>query len=286
MGVLRFIRKTTKYLLITAGVAALATKGSQYLPSLKGALTSEDPQGYEVEYMEQREVETSHLERFLPADRLGRPGQILYRKSYVVSYNRETKCPNWAFWELTREHADGDVKRPDYAFHEDMEVKAPRADAADYRGCGYDRGHMCPAGDNKWDREAMYETFLMTNICPQNQQLNSGLWNQIEQQCRYWAKKHGRLYVACGPLFLKGDHHTIGPNRVMVPDAFFKVVLCLEGTPKGIAFICRNTEGDRPRDYYVNTIRDVERVTGYTFFPNLTDAAMRRVKEEADLEMW
>ena len=96
----------------------------------------------------------------------------------------------------------------------------------------------------------------------------------------------GRLYVACGPLFLKGDHHTIGPNRVMVPDAFFKVVLCLEGTPKGIAFICRNTEGDRPRDYYVNTIRDVERVTGYTFFPNLTNAAMQRVKEEADLGMW
>lgn len=143
-----------------------------------------------------------------------------------------------------------------------------------------------PAGDNKWDENAMYETFLMTNICPQNQQLNSGLWNQIEMQCRYWTKKYGTLYIVCGPIFLRGEHQTIGPNRVMVPEAFFKAILCLEGEPKGIAFVCRNTKGDRKKDYYVNTIRQVERITGYNLFPHLDDKISYQVKDHADITEW
>ena len=189
-------------------------------------------------------------------------------------------------WELTREHADGNIKRPDYAFHEDMEVPSPRAELVDYRGSGYDRGHMCPAGDNKWDEDAMYESFLMTNMCPQNQQLNSGLWNQIEMQCRYWAKKYGKLYIVCGPIYLRGEYQTIGPNRVMVPEAFFKAVICLDGETKGIAFVCRNTKGDRKKDYYVNTIRQVERITGYCLFPNLDEEIVEQVKDYADIDEW
>lgn len=114
--------------------------------------------------------------------------QLLSRASYIVSYNKETKCPNWVAWRLTADHANGDVSRMGNAFHEDMDVPAPRALNADYRKSGYSRGHMCPAGDNKWDREVMYETFLLSNVCPQNANLNSGLWNQIEISCRRWAE--------------------------------------------------------------------------------------------------
>lgn len=279
------IRKIKRYFKIVAiiiGLCTAAVQGHQYLPSLKNL----DIKKTGVMVKDADPHETELLKEFFPKDKLNRKEQILIRKNYVVSYNRETKCPNWVLWELTREHTDGNIKRPDYAFHEDMEVPSPRAELVDYRGSGYDRGHMCPAGDNKWDEDAMYESFLMTNMCPQNQQLNSGLWNQIEMQCRYWAKKYEKLYIICGPIFLRGEHQTIGPNRVMVPEAFFKAVICLEGEPKGIAFVCRNTKGDRKKDYYVNTIRQVERITGYCLFPNLDEDIAEQVKDYADIDEW
>lgn len=273
------IRKTKryiKYLFVIVGMIAAFTKGRQYIPTLKVDKHSTEIVGTPSETKE------TPLRDYLPTDNLNRPHQLLVRKSYTVSYNSQTKCPNWVCWQLTREHADGNIKRPDYAFHEDMEVPGPRAELTDYRGSGYDRGHMCPAGDNKWDEDAMYDTFLMTNMCPQNRNLNAGLWNQIEMQCRYWSKKYGSLYIVCGPIFLKGEHQTIGQNKVMVPEAFFKVVVSMEGTPKGIAFICRNTDGNKKKDYYVNTISQVERITGYTFFPSLDDT----IKEHAELKDW
>jgi len=279
MSIRKTIR-TIKYLVIVAGLIVTYTKGRQYLPNLSVGDSS-----VTIVKTPPKAKETP-LRDFFPTDNINRPHQLLVRKNYVTSYNNHTQCPNWVLWQLTREHADGNVKRPDYAFHEDMDVPAPRAELADYRHSGYDRGHMCPAGDNKWDDEAMYESFLMTNMCPQNQNLNSGLWNQIEMQCRYWAKKYGNLYICCGPIFLKGEHQTIGQNKVMVPEAFFKVVVCLEGTPKGIAFICRNTDGNRKKDYYVNTISQVERITGYTFFPSLDDDIVNSIKEHADLKDW
>lgn len=277
---IRSIIRTVRNVGIIVAFVVPAITGAKYFVSHK------QPSHHATPSVTPTAIETKHLEVFFPVDRVQRPSQVLYRKSYVVSYNKDTKCPNWALWELTCEHADGNVKRPDYAFHEDMAVPAPRAELADYRGTGFDRGHICPAGDNKWDEDAMYETFLLTNICPQNQQLNSGLWNQIEQQCRYWAKKYGELYIVSGPLFLNAEHETIGPNAVVVPEAFFKVVICLEGTPKGIAFICRNTAADRKKDYYVNTISEAERITGYKFFPNLSDELASYIKGQANLKDW
>ncbi len=277
---LKKIKRYLKVILLLSGLVTAGVKGKDYLPSFSSDRST-------VTLSEKQTTSSAEVpEEYLPVSNHPLIEQLLYRKNYIVSYNSDTKCPNWVFWELTREHADGDVKRPDYAFHEDMDVPAPRAELTDYRGSGYDRGHMCPAGDNKWDAAAMYESFLMTNMCPQNQNLNSGLWNQIEIQCRHWAKKYGRIYIVCGPVFLKGEHQTIGENRVMVPEAFFKVVVCLEGTPKGIAFICRNTDGNRKKDYYVNTISQVERITGYSFFPSLDDDTADTVKRQADLKNW
>lgn len=213
-------------------------------------------------------------------------GQLLIRKDYVTSYNEETKTPFWVQWHLTRERASGTLKRPDYAFHEDNEVPRPRADIYDYRASGYDRGHMCPAGDNKHDAESMYDSFLLTNVCPQDRRLNSGLWNDIEMQCRVWAKKYGSLHIVTGPIYIQTEHRTIGKNRIVVPEAFFKAIICLEPTPKGIAFVCRNTDGKRKKDLYVNTIEDIERITGFTLFPNLDTKTSREVKKKADLESW
>lgn len=223
----------------------------------------------------------------LPSSLKGLSEQILYRKAYIVSYNKENRIPNWVAWHLTGEHAYGDVKRPGNAWHEDQDVPSPRASIADYKGSGWTRGHMCPAGDNKWDDNAMYESFLFTNCCPQNANLNSGTWNQIEISCRRWAEKFGDIYIVCGPILFRQEHEMIGANKVVVPEAFFKVIVCLnKGHEKGIGFICRNTDGNRKKDLYVNSVKQVERITGITFFPHLPKELAGAVKNEADINDW
>ena len=205
----------------------------------------------------------------LPLPLTDRAEQILYRKAYVVSYNKDTRQPNWVAWHLTADHTDGNVGRPTTAWHEDTDVPEPRAQFYDYSRTGWDRGHHCPAGDNKWDADAMYESFLMTNASPQHKTLNSGIWNQIEINCRNYARRHGSLYIVCGPLFYDQEHDTIGPNCIPVPEAFFKVVADLSTTPpRAVGYVCRNNEGSQKKDLYVNSVAEVERLTGIKFFPH------------------
>ena len=223
----------------------------------------------------------------LPLSLEGVSEKILYRKSYVVSYNKDNKLPNWVGWHLTADHVKGNVKRPGNAWHEDLEVPIPRATISDYKGSGWTRGHMCPAGDNKWNPDAMYETFLLSNCCPQNANLNTGTWNQIEIATRHWAEKWGDLYIICGPILFRQQHETIGDNNVVVPEAFFKIIVCLNNKhPKGIGFICRNTNGNRNKDLYVNNIKQVERITGMIFFPHLPKGMADLIKNDARIEDW
>lgn len=193
--------------------------------------------------------------------------------------------PNWVAWHLTAEHTDGPYGRLNN-FYEEESIPTPRATLEDYRGSGWSRGHMCPAGDNKWDEKAMYESFSLVNVCPQNASLNSGVWNSIEIDCRRWARKYGDVYIVCGPVLLNREHETIGRNRVVVPEAFFKVVLCLQGTPKAIGFVVRNNEGKKKRDQCINTVDDVERITGYDFFPALPDSIEDVVEAHSNIEDW
>ena len=210
---------------------------------------------------------------------------ILKRTAYTLSYNLKLLIPNWVAWNLTAEHADGDCPRNN-KYYEDFDVPSPRATNSDYRGSGWSRGHMCPAGDNKWDEDAMRESNLLTNICPQHASLNSGLWNVIERDCRKWAIKYGEVYIVCGPVLLNREHETIGENHVVVPEAFFKVILRLNPQPAAIGYIVRNNEGKKKRDQFVNTVDDVERITGIDFFPALPDDIEDKVEAYSNLEDW
>lgn len=211
--------------------------------------------------------------------------QIIKRKAYTVSYNKDTKCPNWVAWYLPADHADGEWTRSN-DYREDYDVPAPRATNDDYRGSSWSRGHMCPAGDNKWDSDAMSETFLLSNMCPQDRSLNSGLWNRVETDCRRWAQKYGGVYIVCGPLYYNKEHEVIGLNKVVVPEAFYKVILCLEGKPKAIGFIVKNNEGAKKKDQYVNTVDEIERITKIDFFPSLPDSIENKVEAYSNLEDW
>ena len=220
-----------------------------------------------------------------PAPLRGKSEIVLNRKGYIVSYNKDNKIPNWVAWHLTAEHAYGLIKRYG-GYQEDKEVPEPRATKDDYKNTKWSHGHMCPAGDNKWNEKAMKESNLLTNICHQDRSLNSGLWNRIEQDCRKWAKKYGDIYIVCGPVLLNRKHEVIGKNKVVVPEAFFKVILRLKPKPKAIGFIIRNNEGTKKRDHYINSVDEVERVTGIDFFPTLPDDIENKVEAYSNFNDW
>ena len=223
----------------------------------------------------------------LPAPLTDRPEQILRRKGYTVSYNSETRTPNWVAWHLTKSHTYGSAQRYQEKFIEDTDVKAPRATDSDYYNSRYDRGHMCPAGDNKWDMQAMTESFLFTNICPQNHGLNKYEWNELEIKCRDWARLLGAIDIVCGPLYTsKGEQKTIGRNKVWVPDAFFKVVLCRQGKPRAIGFIYKNRGQKQDIMEAVRSVDKIEALTGIDFFPALDDKTEAYVEASAKLSDW
>ena len=132
----------------------------------------------------------------------------------------------------------------------------------------------------------MRESNLLTNICPQHSSLNSGLWNVIERDCRKWAKRYENLYIVCGPVYLNRKHETIGSNKVVVPEAFYKVILRLTPEPVAIGFVVRNNEGKKKKDQFVNSVDDVERITGFDFFSALPDDIENKVESQADINDW
>ena len=225
----------------------------------------------------------------IPTSTSGVPEVYLERMGYTVSFNPQTNIPNWVAWELNPARLVERESRSD-RFVPDPDISPSRAVTTDeYKGSGWDRGHMCPAGDNRWHWRAMDESFYMTNICPQNHNLNRGDWKELEEACRRWASLEP-VYIVCGPiLYAKPKYGYIGKrHQIRVPDAFFKVVLTgiSSGTPRAIGYIYKNEAGNYKRDSYVNTIDDVERITHLDFFPMLPDKVEEVIESRYDMSEW
>lgn len=210
----------------------------------------------------------------------------LKRAGYITAYSPENRIPLWVAWNLTADRTDGPYKREGKKFTADMDVPAPRAEHMDYVNSGYDRGHMCPSADCRWGEKAQEQTFLLTNICPQLHNLNAGDWKELEDRCRTWALQYGSIYIVCGPLLMNKKHKTIGKNKVVVPEAFYKVVLRLGDQPAAIGFIYRNERTNKTMSSYVNSVDEVERITGLDFFSALPDNIEEKVEANADLNEW
>lgn len=213
--------------------------------------------------------------------------QLIRHKGYTVSYNSEWKIPNWVGYELLRSELDGGVKRDDN-FVPDPQVKGKSAGNADYRRSGFDRGHMAPAADMTWDKQAMQESFYFSNICPQNPNLNSGAWRLLEEQIRLWAKKDSAVIVVCGPIVKPSKKQKkIGKSGVVVPSSFFKVVLVpYDDRPRGIGFIFKNSDTSKPINSFAVSIDSVESVTGLDFFATLPDDIEKQVESSFSLDDW
>ena len=122
-------------------------------------------------------------------------GEVVIRHvGYTLSYNEIHEQANWVAYELTAEEVAGEVERKD-AFRADPEVESGSAALADYRGSGYDRGHLAPVADMKWSAEAMAESFYMSNMSPQKPEFNRGIWKKLEMKVRGWATREEAVLI-------------------------------------------------------------------------------------------
>lgn len=209
----------------------------------------------------------------------------LVRIGYAVSYNPDWRIPNWVAYELTRNEANGHGKR-EGGFESDPEAGRGAAENSDYKNSGYSRGHMAPAGDMKWNNRAMRETFLLTNICPQDFDLNAGVWEDLESALRDRARRLGSVYIVCGPVVKKG-YRTIGHGRVCVPQSFFKAVCWKErGEWHCKAFVFPNKKCAGRFHDYSTTVDDVERLTGHDLFYRLPDSDEQRIEASDTRGRW
>lgn len=215
-----------------------------------------------------------------------RSDRVITHKGYTVSYNYDWKIPNWVAYELTDWEVEGEVPRYDRFKPDPMVPTNVTATTDDYKYSGWDRGHMAPAADMKWDEQVMKESFYLSNICPQNPNLNGGVWKDLEEQVRELASQKGKILVVCGPI-VNDDSNTIGENKVVVPQAFFKVLLQEENDKiHTIGFIYENKSGRLPMSTYAMSVDEVEKITKIDFFPTLPDNIEKETEAHVDFSKW
>ena len=215
------------------------------------------------------------------------PGeQIIRHTGYTLSYNEEFEVPSYVAYELTRNEVLGGEERND-SFKADKAVRTGSADLDDYRGSGYDRGHMAPAADFKWSEEAMSDTFYLSNMCPQDPSFNRGIWADLEAVVRTMAYENEKIYVVTGPVLTDGPYKTIGENEVAVPKRFYKVVLdYTDPDIKAIGFVLPNENSDKSLQSFAVTVDEVEEITGLDFYPALPDDEESIIESKMRISDW
>lgn len=214
----------------------------------------------------------------------GLTSQIKEYTGFTLSFNKDNKTPNYVVWELLGSEVGGTVSRTDN-FWQDSDILGCTKHS-DYTGSGYDRGHMCPAADQKWSKEAMNDCFVMANMCPQLHDLNSGAWETLESKERTWAKRDSAILIVAGPIYSDGETY-IEKSKVRVPDAFFKVLIApYLDEPRGIAFVYPHMKCQGNMQDYATTIDEVEKITGFDFFFALPDAIEEKIEGEYSFTEW
>ena len=130
----------------------------------------------------------------------------------------------------------------------------------------------------------MNQTFLLTNMCPQDRTLNSGGWNKVEEKCRKWANRFGEVFIVAGPIFRNTTHRKLGD--IPIPEVFYKVILCMNGSPKAIGFIYENNPSSQSMQDTMCSVDEVERQTGFDFFSQLPDDVENDIEATCNLNAW
>ncbi len=197
--------------------------------------------------------------------------ELIVHTGFALVYDEEHEQPRWVAYELTRDEVHGMYERRDN-FRPDPSISTESATLADYRGSGYDRGHLAPAADMVWSEEALSDSFYMSNMSPQNPEFNRGIWAKLEATVRNLATTEKAVHVVTGPILSDGPYKTIGKNKVSIPNYYYKVILDYnEPDKKAIGFLLPNAGSKKDLSTFATSVDEIEAISGIDFFPQLPD---------------
>ena len=212
-------------------------------------------------------------------------GYLIQHTYFTLSYSETNRQAEWVAYNLTPESINGPQERTDN-FRIDPKVKKNPVGSGDYSGSGYDRGHLCPAGDMKLNLTSMSETFYMSNMSPQNPSFNRGIWETLESRVRTWAIEKNGVYVVTGPI-LKNTCGTIKNGTISVPCSYYKIVFKDNGNEKiAIALILNNQGSSSSLKSFVTSIDNIEALTGIDFFSSLSDDIENKLESTISTSGW
>lgn len=210
---------------------------------------------------------------------------ITHHTEFSLVYNDSAEQAEWVAYKITPQSLRGEIERTN-DFREDTLIREGSASLEDYSGSGYDRGHLAPAGIMKSSHEGMSESFLMSNISPQLPSFNRGVWKRLEEKIRYWSEKNDSLLIITGPI-LDEPIDTIGPNKVLVPSAYFKTVIAFKGDEiRGIAFLLPHESSSASLYSFATSIDHIETLKEMDFYCNLNIKALETIEKNESIKFF
>lgn len=209
---------------------------------------------------------------YLQREKQQKDTYALCYQGFNVLYSGVSKTPLWVAEHLTPQRLSHKIKREDN-FHEEEKIpQKHRALLKDYRGSGFDRGHMAPNGDMP-DTASQYDSFALTNMVPQHPKNNQNIWRDLEEATRAMVTKHQQDgYIVTGPTYETKQLKSIG-NGVMIPTAVYKAVYYPKSGVIG-AYYAVNDDSQRVQ---IMSICALEQKIGINLFPQLTEEEKRQV---------
>lgn len=211
-------------------------------------------------------------------------GQIIRHAGFTLSYAEEFEQPWWVAYVLTPWEAVTKVTDRADNFRADSAVSTGSATLADYKGSGYDRGHMAPFADLSWSEESASDSFYLSNMSPQTGDLNRYAWADLEAVVRTFSLC-GPVCIATGPVLTDGPYKSIGENKVAVPKYYYKVIFS-PALDSAIAFVMPNSKCEESLQNYAVTVDYVENLTGIDFFSALEDSYEDTLESSINTELW
>lgn len=220
--------------------------------------------------------------------RYGMPAadQVLVNRHYIVGYSYYFRQAKWALEIVDSGKKDIeriDNFRPDYRIPEDF-----RADLVDYRGSGYDRGHLVASANQNEINLQNSETFLLSNMSPQHPQFNRDIWRKLESAVREVDNQEDiwETYVICGPIFYFNiPVESIGTEdgngvSIPIPNAYFKSVLTEDkrGNLKMWSFLMDNQKLEAPLENYLVPTSRIEKLSGLKLWEKLVGREVEKEK--------
>lgn len=274
-------------MIVKIGIFAALLAGLYYAFSFFSNLNDNS---FFPEEEEEKEIANPGFTSTIPPEMLptSTTGQIVLHEYFALSYSEKDEQAEWVAYELTRDRLNNNIATRTNNYRIDPRISSKSADPNDYRRSGFDRGHLAPAGDMGFSNRSMSHSFYMSNISPQEHHFNGGIWRELEENVRDWARRFRHLYIVTGPVLTDEPLAVIGQNQITVPARFFKVILDVaEPELKGIAYLIPNEVCINPIDDYAVSINTIEEITGIDFFPDLLEDDLEEILEgQFDPSLW